>query len=341
MICSIQTYQQTGFTLLELVLVLFILAILTTTSLSLIETEDGQIRYEASINKRDAVIDALYNETLEGNQRILSGYIVDNGRLPPIDAINDDSDERMNYWLFENSLETYASVNAYSDTDGTPELLTDGTNNYPMYKGFRAGGYLRADNRSGNPSTNDEFNDEWGANLFISDIGEPNANDIIIGFDGDGGIDFDLDTTDDETQLIKPSPFNVDNDITFSEADWTIHRDQLHIIFTTNDSACAGACDYTISVSVFRNTTTCGTTASDCWDTYYFTLSGMSDGDSHDTLIDTETWNFNGNGSSTRIPVGEHLAVVLDAAGDATTLTSARFKVLPNSTQPIVTLTVN
>ncbi|MBL1140437.1 MAG: prepilin-type N-terminal cleavage/methylation domain-containing protein [Proteobacteria bacterium] len=329
-----------GFTLLELVLVLFILAILTTTSLSFIENEDGQIRYEASIKKRDAVIDALYRENLEANQRILSGYVVDNGLLPPIDAINDDSDERINYWLFENSFEIYSSVNAYSDTDGiTPELLTDGTNNYPMFKGFRSGAYLRADNRSGSPSSNDEFNDEWGANLFISDIGEPNANDIIIGFDGDGGIDFDLDTTNDETQLVKPDPFNVDNDIIFSEADWTVDRDQLHIIFTTNDAACVG-CDYTISISVFRNNTTCGATASDCWDTYYYTLAGLNDGDSRDTLVDAETWNHNGNGSATRVPVGEHLAVVLDTAGDATTLASARFKVLPNSTQPTVTLTV-
>lgn len=334
---------QNGFTLLELVLVLFILAIITATSLSFIETEDGQIRYDSSIKKRDAVVDSLYQETIEGSQKILSGYVVENGRLPPIHPTDDDSEERIRYWLFDNTFEVYQSVNAYSNTDGTPELLTDGVNNFPLFKGYRSGAYLIADNRNSvTAGSAYEYKDGWGVDLSISNIDNPTANDITIGYDGDGVI-----VGGGPDQFLKPVPFNNDNDIVFSEDNWTIDRGQLHIIFTTNDTGCVNPgtpCDYTISISVFRNNTTCGTTLPDtpanCWDTYYYTLAGLFNGDSHDTLVDPFAWSFNGSGTVTRVPVGEHLAVVLDSAGDATALASARFKVFPNSTQPTVTLTV-
>jgi prepilin-type N-terminal cleavage/methylation domain-containing protein len=335
--------KNSGFTLLELVLVLFILAILTTVGLTFIENEDGQLRYNNSIIKRDAIVDALYRETFEGNQRILTGYIVDNGRLPPIDAPNDNSEVRVRYLLNNVDLETYAAVNAYANTDGAIELLDDGLgNNFPLFKGYRSGNYLRADNEGdGAAPTTFIFKDQWGESFFISDLDTPVANSLVVGYDGDGTLDYDNGGVDENNQLVKPAPFNIDSEITISEDDWTIDRDELHIIFTTNDAACVGACDYTIAVSVFRNNTNCANpNESNCWDTYYFTRKSLSDGDTHDTLADIEVWNFLGNGSATRIPAGDHLVVVLDNAGDPTVLTQEVIKVLPNSTQPTVTLTV-
>lgn len=335
--------NQHGFTLLELVLVLFILAILTTTGLSFLENEDGQLRYNQSLTKRDAIVDAIYQENLEGNQRILSGFVVDNGRLPDFGG-TDTADERIQHLLDnEDSWLNFdeRTIQIHTETVTGEVASGDGLS---LFKGFSNSNYLRVDNDTGT----DEYRDGWGQQFFLSD---PSTNQITIGYDGDGTLTGHNPDASSTSQLVKPSPFNTDADINITQEDWTIDIDQLHIDFSKTDTSCPTAdpdpCDYTIAVVVFRNAATCGTTIGDCWDTYHFeTAEYTSSAGSHDTTIDATTWNQNGSGSvsNDRIPAGEHIAIVLANSGLGGTandvLASAKFKVLPNSTQPTVTLTV-
>ena len=71
-----------GFTLLEMLLVVFIMGILMTTSLSFIENEDGQLRYQESIAKLDLIGKAVIDLSENDGQKTLSGFVFDNGVLP-------------------------------------------------------------------------------------------------------------------------------------------------------------------------------------------------------------------------------------------------------------------
>ncbi|MEY8205257.1 MAG: prepilin-type N-terminal cleavage/methylation domain-containing protein, partial [Bermanella sp.] len=70
---------QKGFTLLELILVVFIMGTLAATSMSFIENEDGQWRYKQSLDKLDMVHAALVEVQDYNQQKLLSGFVYDNG----------------------------------------------------------------------------------------------------------------------------------------------------------------------------------------------------------------------------------------------------------------------
>lgn len=317
-----------GFTLLELVLVMFILAILTATGMAFIESEDGQHRYDASIEKRDAIVAALYSESRDGHQKTMAGFLVDNGVLPPI-TTTDNAAKRTGYFLEKpvNWL-SFGSQLVYIHTGQTEVPSAEG---FELFKGYRQSAYLPSDK---NPVT---YRDGWGQHFFVSNIV---LGQMTLGYDGDGGLDFDGDGNPDETQLIKPAPFDRDNDRTIGRDDWSVDVGQLNILFT--NGTCAprtGPCTYEIAVVVFRNAA-CTGAEENCWDTYHFTTRALNDGDTHDTAIHPTDWRQNNAAiQNPNIPAGEHLALALSAAGNATSEAAARFPVFPRSIQPRVTLT--
>lgn len=323
--------QNQGFTLLELVLVLFILAILTTTGLSFLENEDGQLRYNQSLTKRDAIVDAIYQESLEGNQRILSGFVVDNGRLPDFSGTV-TADVRIEHFL--RNIDNWLSYGAQTVRINAGGTEADVNPALSLFKGFSNSNYLRVDNDSG---TN-EYKDGWGQQFYLSD---PSSNQITIGYDGDGTLSGHNPDATNTSQLNKPSPFNTDADIVFAQEDWTVDIGQLNLQITNNSG---GPATYEVAVVIFSNNSTCSVTADDCWNTYHFTTSSLNDGDTYDTNIDPTSWDLNGgavgSGDGSRIPAGEHMAFVLTGTGVTAYSASARFKVLPNSTQPTIALTV-
>ena len=324
---------QHGFTLLELVLVLFILAILTTTSLTFIENEDGQLRYNQSIEKKETIIDALIAVNEEANQKVLSGFVVDNGRLPDFSG-TDTADVRINHLLSNaDSWLSFGSQTVRINAGGTEGDVSPALS---LFKGFSNSNYLRNDNGT------TEYKDGWGQQFYLSD---PSSNQITIGYDGDGTLTGHDPDASNSSQLAKPTPFDSDNDTLIAQEDWTIDISQLNIFVDNNTCTGEGPpCDYEIAVTVFTNQSTCSVTADTCWDTYHFSTGNLTNGSTYDTSITPTSWDLNGgtagSGNGARIPVGEHMAFVLVNPAVTTYLASAKFKVLPNSTQPTVTLTV-
>ncbi len=76
--------NQFGFTLLEMVLVVFIMSGLSLMAVSFIDNEDSQYRYEETRDKLLQIRKAVLgnDQLLNNGQFLQSGYVVDNGLLP-------------------------------------------------------------------------------------------------------------------------------------------------------------------------------------------------------------------------------------------------------------------
>ena len=84
-----------GFTLLEMILVVFILGILATIPLTFIENEDGQRRYEQSRQTMSNIREAIVKERAYRGQPLISGFVADNGRLPRVNDTSGDPDSSL------------------------------------------------------------------------------------------------------------------------------------------------------------------------------------------------------------------------------------------------------
>lgn len=172
-----------GFTLLEMVLVVFILGVLATISLTFIENEDGQVRYEQSLRKMDVILSAIVTKRDYRGQAIVSGFVVDNGRLPTTNAVAGYSlDELVGgaslnrkapqvphyHWDndadldFESSLRV--SQEGLGSTTGDDTKRHDIDSELNLRKGQAYGGYL-----NGLIDSSGSVKDAWGDN-FKADI---------------------------------------------------------------------------------------------------------------------------------------------------------------------------
>lgn len=320
-------YANKGFTLLELVLVLFILAILTTTGLSFIENEDGQLRYNQSLEKLDLIADAVLREREHQGSTFYSGFVSDNGLIPPqtdLEPLTDNdaswSDSGGNTWI------GFAEITPhYYNPVSTGEQILDDTSNpeFNLYKGFR-GPYLLQ-----GLDANNEFRDGWGNNFVVASA----SNIFSYAFDRDNAsIPTDFNGTD-VTQAI-------------TEPDWTIAPTALNITIENNTGATVTANTYELAVVIFENNAIdTATVPEDRWTTYHFT----QDVDILDTgtfSSSTGTWLKDGGAIGTnRLPVGEHIALLIDRAATIDGVTeiddSVRFTIFAGtSNQPEIILTV-
>ena len=318
-----------GFTLLELVLVLFILAILTGTTIAFLENEDSQFRYEASIRKLDLIGDALLRERELQGATALSGFLSDNGSLYAEDTLTggmvslelqplyaDDtawSDAGGDSWL------EYAAQTPHYDT-GTELALDTGNNpQYRLFKGYR-GPYLQE-----GLDSDGEFLDGWGEPY---DINTPASNVYEYTFDA--------------TTALKPDDFT---DITrkLTADDWTVDPQELVIRIINNSGADITETSHEFAVTVFNNDSVA--TAAERWNTFHFTIpasaSPLSDGNEYVTTAGT-TWEYNGAAlAGKRLPVGKHLVIAIDPAASEVK-GATPFLVVPKlSNQPEVILTVD
>ena len=109
--------KQSGFTLLELVLVMFIIALVASTPLLFIDEQDQQLRYEETKQKLDQIRKALYREMSYTGSPVLSGFIVNNGHLPSTDAdLNQLIDIPPNWQTF-GSIQPEFKINSALDAE--------------------------------------------------------------------------------------------------------------------------------------------------------------------------------------------------------------------------------
>ncbi len=191
-----------GFTLIELVLVLMILAILAGAAISMVDVQVDQTRFDTTQRTVESVDNAILEHRLESNgTRTRSGFFVDIGGLPRPDAdtadLNGDGvvDENIltlrELWVFPTMANEFdrtlapfdlrAATNAFgtvvvnTDTDAV-----DGENDYDLQQVFQdsevivgsgwRGPYLRL------PTAAAELRDGWGHRL----VSYPDRADPVL-----------------------------------------------------------------------------------------------------------------------------------------------------------------
>lgn len=152
--------KQRGFTLLEMILVVFIMGTLATVSLSFLQDEDHHQRFADTRQRLQAIQHAVLGDrmTTTPRDRLMMGYTVDNGLLPAsIDDLLGDpkptnfQDYGLHSPVFDASPDASTGLN---DGVGETEL---GQLGEQLYKGYRLGGYLAAP-----PATKLTYGDGWG-----------------------------------------------------------------------------------------------------------------------------------------------------------------------------------
>jgi prepilin-type N-terminal cleavage/methylation domain-containing protein len=185
--------NQSGLTLIELLLVVVILSTVAFMTLSVVENGTDQVRYEDSGNRLGVIRTSIVGDTSPAftGQRLLSGYVANNGLLPlniaglttqPVDYDNFAS----LFPIFDQDPDNGTGINNAANSTA----LIGNANR--LFKGYRAGGYLAI------PPGSAVFQDGWGNNwteaatatTFPSTT--PGKNNLINGAD----IDYERDITD-------------------------------------------------------------------------------------------------------------------------------------------------
>lgn len=152
---------QTGFTLLELLMVVSIMSATAYVALSTLDNDGNNQRYQATVsaleNIRRAVV-GRHPATVSG-QYLQSGYVVDNGVLPSTDV--DDLTKKLapGYELYALQTPVFDSepdVNGFNNDDPIlPENLIE---KGQLYKGHRAA-YLNL--KPGSEGLKDGWGNDW------------------------------------------------------------------------------------------------------------------------------------------------------------------------------------
>ncbi|WP_435794298.1 type II secretion system protein [Neptuniibacter pectenicola] len=304
-------FKQQGFTLLELVLVMLIIGLIASTPLAFIDNQDNQLRYDETVAKMKLIKRAVYNQSTYQNQPLLSGFVVDNGVLPPTSGtssqdaselfpliakqdINGDPSIVSN-WKDKRMISPYITI-----VTGAPDEQSD----YKQLKGYQ-GGYL-----SDGLDSNREFRDGWGLGF---EVGSTASGSYYFAFKGDDGA--------------HPSPYNIVVSGAVESLDWQVPLNQLDITLINNGNEIK-----TVAVTVFQNKEAMAD--DERWLTYHFEAAASLA--THSLSLAAGKWHKNGisvtNPESTYIPAGQHPVFVLDSVGSPEKYN--RLLVIPRSTQP-------
>jgi len=230
--------QQCGFTLLEMVLVVFIMGTLAAVSLSFIENENHQQRFEDTRKRLMSINRAVVGEGVAqyGGESQLSGYAVDNGVLPgSIDNVlnkpTDYDDYALQDPVFDPNPDATTGLNNGGGTalNGTGEQL---------FKGFRRG-YLAVPPTT----TGSAYRDGWGRD-FIVTTGPP----LVVTSMGADGVDNN------------PEVAGLSSDIStaVADADWQVDIASWQVTLTNStgvdiDTFTSGTEGMRLSLLVYEN----------------------------------------------------------------------------------------
>ena len=334
-----------GFTLLELLIVLFIIGTLAAASLSFIEQDDGQQRYTGSIQRLNLIADGLVKVKDHGhNSQLISGFVFDNGTLPPIPSSGSDQIQPLialnNSWSnhvanpYSASWSSFDSyIPKYIKTDGTVIPLAQ----HAQFKGYR-GSYLP----SSSLDSDRQFRDLWNM-------------PYILDAPSDQSFRYTLGNVLSDASTKKFESFNASVTQETSVVQWSVALGQL--AFTViNDSGAIVTTGKKVSLIVFDNSSPLP------WQTYHFELGELAIDETQIHGIGATTaptWHHNAYAiassaiisneltsievNSRRIPIGSHLVVVMDeGAGEGIYPVIANMQVLlmPSSSVPIITLKI-
>lgn len=329
---------QSGFTLLELVLVIFILGILLMASMTFIEGEDAQLRYQRSLEKLDQTISAIIDVRDYQNQPLLSGFVYDNGILPPIPGGMPVDEFELRPLVSQNTSWSGSGQNSwlnyaayaphYTGGEAPSSLITFTLeDSFKMFKGYR-GSYLPPSELD----SSDQFRDDWSV-LF--DVNIPTINQYDITFShllSDGTTPKFIDFTTSITRTIKADDWSV----VLSQLNFSVSNETSTVFPATNETAFA-------AVMVFENSAADEVMAR--WRTYAFEINiSIAPGTTETFTGAAVSWKNNGvildaaAASAIRIPVGEHLFALISESTESVIDASPELLV-PRSSIPIISLT--
>ncbi len=311
--------QQNGFTLLEMVLVLLIMGMVASMSVAFIDNEDNQLRYETSLHKLTLLRDAVIKEREYQNQVLLSGFVVDNGVLPPSGselqaliamdgAWNEDGG---NNWLAYTALTPRYKIltgETYADVAGIT-----------VNKGYR-GSYIAS-----GLDSNNSFNDGWGDTFTLA----TSANDLDLGYSAFG----------------KPGVYGDGNDIDrdVNSFDWSVPLStftQVKVVNRTGTDIINPT--YKLAMVIFRNDAVAS--ADDRWHTFHATVdlsSATIIPDDNATVSGLSWLDEDGNDASTeRVPVGKVVIVLVDNSNHSDIKAKSVMQIAPRYALSEITLSI-
>jgi prepilin-type N-terminal cleavage/methylation domain-containing protein len=325
-----------GFTLLELLIVLFIIGTMAAVSLSFIDQEDGQQRYTDSIQRLNLITDAIVKVKNHGhNQQIISGFVFDNGTLPPIPTSG--SDEIQPLIDFNGIWDDHATSPASSwlpfgnlrpiyTSDGKVIELTD----HVQFKGYR-GPYLP----TASLDSDSKFRDLWNMEYELETPSGSSFSYTLGNVLSDGATK-------------KFESFNASVTQETSTEQWSVALGQL--AFTViNSSGSTISSGKKVSLIVFDNSFPLP------WQTYRFKLAEIAIGETQlygfgaTSATLATIWYRNSSTEAltdvdaTRIPIGSHLVIIIDEG--QTTVADAvkantQILLMPGSSIPNITLKI-
>lgn len=150
-------YQQ-GFTLLELVLVMFIIALIASTPLLFIDEQDQQLRYEETKDKIHRIKQSLLQQQIYNQIPIYSGFLIDNGVLPPNTTVNLDFLTNRENWVNSESWLSKSLVSTFFQTSSKDGKLSQ----FLIRKGH-AGSYVNE-----YLDSDGDIKDSWGNDFDVT-----------------------------------------------------------------------------------------------------------------------------------------------------------------------------
>ena len=129
-------HRQSGFTLLELILVVSILAVIASMSIALVDEKDQQWRWQQSNEKLQLYQQAVIEQVQMNGSYQVCGFVADNGLLPnlhtylPTQLLNPDASLINQLW---QPYQAFIPTLQYQAANGD-SLLLEGD---PVFKGFR------------------------------------------------------------------------------------------------------------------------------------------------------------------------------------------------------------
>jgi len=234
-------FDQQGFTLLEMILVLMIMGMVASLSVVFIDNEDNQLRYEETIQKLETMHKATVTVKDYKDGFLLSGFVVDNGVLPsdaqdfisiPTDWISSgetyiDTTEPLNpvikrriqpyFRLTKKNLSSNVDYPApdkgYEELPDVPVGIKAKVTAIFNRKGYRAGYISLGIDSAGN------YKDGWGDKFFVGDSSVGDSSDPVFP---------DLKLTDDVSN--KPSGFDNSINTNVTKDNWGVSLSDIQII---------------------------------------------------------------------------------------------------------------
>ncbi len=247
--------KQSGFTLLEMVLVLFIMGLIASMSLVFIDNEDNQLRYLETLQKLEAMQQATITVTNYQGGYFFSGFLADNGVLP---ATANEYIETPTDWL--SYKETYVDnsdpLNPVTKSRFPPVIRTKvvptANDYYPLVnlninKGYR-GNYI-----STGYDSNGEYKTGWNNDYIVQH--NIASNDFELSYD----------------ETLNPALFDAAIDRNITANNWSVPLEDLRVEVVDVTS---GFTEHLfIGLIVFENQAFTPTVATpecqNCWKTYY------------------------------------------------------------------------